>query len=171
VLFRTLLWLLAPVPGVLRMTDWSSVGRRSRRKGKAFEQLVARYLSEVSGHQFTSTRNSGRTDIKGDVYSSSSIDTMVIECKDRALSIKSMMTGCSWLKEAIAKAEKEAGVGNAAIMFVKADGVVFVSGPEWAVCRLHKKTPFTSIGDCEVKDVHGRHWRRVVLSRSRSAGR
>lgn len=170
-LFRALLRLLAPVPGVVPMTNWSEVGRRSRRKGKAFEQLVARHLSEVSGHQFTSTRNSGRTDLKGDVYSPRYADLLVIECKDRALSIRSLMTGCSWLDGAIAKAEREAGAGNAAIMFVKADGVVFIHGPDWAVGRLYERPPFRPIGDCEVKDVHGRIWWRVVLRRSPSTAR
>ena len=149
------------------MTDWSKVGRRSRRKGKKFEQLVARSLSEATGRRFTSTRNSGRTDLKGDVYDVDNPSGSVIECKDRGLSIKSLITGCKWLEAAVRKTEREAA-GAAAIVFAKADGLVF------AHCPGYNRPPAGSflihhwvrgMSDCEVTDVHGRVWWRVVIGR------
>lgn len=148
------------------MTDWSKVGRRSRRKGKRFEQSVARYLSRVSGHVFTSTRNSGRTDLKGDVYSTSCTLPVVIECKDRGLSVKSLMLGVRWLEAAIGKVKKEAGA-DAYVVFVKADGVAFIHGDVWALERLYGGG---TKPDCEVKDVHGRIWRRVVIGGESGTG-
>jgi len=147
------------------MTDWSSVGRKSRRKGKAFEQEVARYLTAVSGEKFTSTRNSGRTDLKGDIYCMSTPSRWVVECKDRKLSIKALMSGSTWVHEAIMKASREAkSVGaDSPVMFVKADGVVFIHCRSISYVNMLHRHRF--IPDCEVRDVNGRIWWRVVLGR------
>ena len=64
--------------------DWSSVGRASKDKGKRFERAIAALLSDVSGEDWQRSRNSGRTDIPGDVYR---VDEpsypVVVECKNR----------------------------------------------------------------------------------------
>lgn len=61
----------------------SQIGRASRRKGKAFECWCARYFSKWTGLDWQSTRNSGRTDLKGDIYCVSRPDLpLVVECKD-----------------------------------------------------------------------------------------
>jgi Holliday junction resolvase len=65
------------------MTNWSKVGRRSRRKGKKFECNVAKMLRDVTGLDWQSTRNSGRTDLPGDIYCLDRECIAVIECKDR----------------------------------------------------------------------------------------
>ena len=62
----------------------SQVGKMSRRKGKAFECFCARYFTAWTGTKWETTRNSGRTDLKGDIYCVEHPDmNMVIECKHR----------------------------------------------------------------------------------------
>ncbi len=149
--------LLEPVPREVFVSDWSAVGRKSRRKGKRFEQEVARFMTSVTGMEFTSTRNSGRTDLKGDVYAISDPYRFVVECKDRRMTVKSLMLGLSWLDQAIEKARTEAQQTRAVhcYLFVKAEGVTFVYGD----CRALKLPE----NPCGVTDVRGRTWRRVVL--------
>lgn len=66
------------------MADWSKVGRRSRRKGKAHECEIARVLRRASACEWQTVRNSGRTDLAGDVYSPGGFcDHVMIECKHR----------------------------------------------------------------------------------------
>jgi len=61
----------------------SQVGRSSRRKGKAFECWCARYFTQWTGLKWESTRNSGRTDLKGDIYAVSRPDLpLIVECKN-----------------------------------------------------------------------------------------
>jgi len=77
-------------------TNWSKVGKRSRRKGKRFEQQISRFLSECTAAIFTSTRNSGRTDLPGDVYCVDERyeDKFVHECKHReSMSAHHMLMG------------------------------------------------------------------------------
>ena len=64
-------------------TDWSKVGRKSRRKGKKYETMIAGCLRECTGLNWQTTRNSGRTDLKGDLYCLDRADFVVVECKDR----------------------------------------------------------------------------------------
>lgn len=63
---------------------WSKVGRRSRSKGKRFEREVAKMLTTHTGCVWQTTRNSGRTDLKGDVYSDVCLNEVIVECKHRA---------------------------------------------------------------------------------------
>lgn len=61
----------------------SQIGRASRRKGKAFERWCARYFTKWTGLKWETTRNSGRTDLKGDIYAVSRPDLpLIVECKD-----------------------------------------------------------------------------------------
>ena len=63
----------------------SQIGKHSRRKGKAFECQMARYFTAWTGTKWETTRNSGRTDLNGDIYAVEYPDMkMVIECKHRA---------------------------------------------------------------------------------------
>ncbi len=66
-----------------RQARLSAIGRRSRRKGKAFERTIARMLRDFSGDNWQTTRNSGRTDLAGDVYPVDIGCSSVHECKDR----------------------------------------------------------------------------------------
>jgi len=74
-------------------TDWSKVGKKSRRKGKAFECELARLFRKISGDNWQTSRNSGRTDTRGDIYCADYPNVMV-ECKHRkSLTLKSMLNG------------------------------------------------------------------------------
>lgn len=65
-------------------TDWSRVGRKSRRKGKSHEREIARVLRKSTSCEWLTTRNSGRTDLGGDVYSPGGMcDNVMFECKHR----------------------------------------------------------------------------------------
>jgi len=71
--------------------NWSKIGKHSRRKGKKFEQDIARMLRLGMGENWQTTRNSGRTDIKGDIYCSK-YPFIMIECKHRkSFSLRSMV--------------------------------------------------------------------------------
>lgn len=62
----------------------SQVGKLSRRKGKTFERWCARYFTKCTGKKWETTRNSGRTDLKGDIYCVSRPSLgLVVECKHR----------------------------------------------------------------------------------------
>lgn len=62
----------------------SKIGKRSRRKGKSFEREMAKYFTKWTGVKWETTRNSGRTDLKGDIYPVDYPDfPMVVECKHR----------------------------------------------------------------------------------------
>ena len=62
----------------------SQIGKLSRRKGKSFECWCARYFTQWTGLEWQTTRNSGRTDLKGDIYCLSRPDLpLIVECKHR----------------------------------------------------------------------------------------
>jgi len=65
----------------------------SRRKGKSFEREIARYFTEWTGIKWETTRNSGRTDLKGDIYCPSIPNfPLIVECKHRsAYSVHAML--------------------------------------------------------------------------------
>ena len=71
----------------------SQVGRASRRKGKSFERWCARYFTQWTGLKWETTRNSGRTDLKGDIYCVSRPDLpLIVECKfDKKYSVHAML--------------------------------------------------------------------------------
>lgn len=71
----------------------SQVGKFSRRKGKSFERWCARYFTQWTGLKWETTRNSGRTDLKGDIYCLSRPDLpLVVECKnDKRYSVHAML--------------------------------------------------------------------------------
>ena len=50
------------------MPDWSKLGKSSRRRGCAFERMVARKLTQLTGITWLRTPMSGGHGIKGDVY-------------------------------------------------------------------------------------------------------
>lgn len=67
-----------------QMEKFSRTGRKSRRKGKSFERMVAGVLRLwTPGTDWQTTRNSGRTDLPGDVYAPDRQTQCVIECKHR----------------------------------------------------------------------------------------
>ena len=71
----------------------SQIGRGSRRKGKRFEVWCANYFTQQTGLKWETTRNSGRTDLKGDIYCVSRPDlSFVVECKnDKHYSVHAML--------------------------------------------------------------------------------
>jgi hypothetical protein len=113
------------------MPDWSKIGRRSRRKGKRFECEVAAVLREWSGWRWDTTRNSGRTDLKGDVYAVLHGDrSPLIECKNRKISLKSFLTSPpAWLEaERVRVMETAEALGlPLAMFFIKVEGLMFFS--------------------------------------------
>lgn len=68
---------------------WSAVGRRARSKGKRYEREIAALMRHWTGVDWQTTRNSGRTDLLGDVYlvgpdGREMRQHVFIECKHRA---------------------------------------------------------------------------------------
>jgi len=118
--------------------NWSKIGRKSRRKGKAYECVIARWLTEVTGWCWQSTRNSGRTDLKGDVYCVGEIgggvprfagtpyDRVMVECKHRmswsvAAMIKGNKTYTDGVDEIVAKYLVTGEQYDIMVIFVKSD--------------------------------------------------
>ena len=61
----------------------SAIGRRSRTKGKTFERWCANFFTQWFEGKWQTTRNSGRTDLKGDIYRLDAPDLeIVVECKN-----------------------------------------------------------------------------------------
>lgn len=107
----------------------SAIGRRSRRKGKAFECAFARKMTELTGMKWESTRNSGRTDLKGDIYCPDSPDLpVVIECKHRnEYRLEHLFNPTASLQTAIDKNLRDAAdKGATAIIAVKTKIGVFI---------------------------------------------
>jgi len=71
----------------------SQVGKMSRRKGKSFERWCARYFTQWTGLKWETTRNSGRTDLRGDIYCVSRPNLpLIVECKhDKRYSVHAML--------------------------------------------------------------------------------
>ncbi len=61
----------------------SKIGRKSRRKGKCFERELARYFTSWFGAKWETTRNSGRTDLPGDIYCPTRPIQVCVEAKHR----------------------------------------------------------------------------------------
>lgn len=84
----------------------SATGRKSRRKGKRFEREVAYIFTKATGRKWETTRNSGRTDLKGDIYCPEVPDMqqVIIECKHRKkLSMTSLVKFNKSVKDVIEK--------------------------------------------------------------------
>lgn len=83
----------------------SAIGRRSRRKGKAFECWCARFFYKWFEGKWQSTRNSGRTDLKGDIYCVDyPLSDLVVECKhDKKYNVMSMLRPTEAFKHLIRK--------------------------------------------------------------------
>ena len=86
----------------------SQTGRLSRRKGKAFECWVARLFTKATGVKWETTRNSGRTDLRSDVYAPDLGEPFIVECKHRKeYELGQMMSNTKSLQDVVNKAEKE----------------------------------------------------------------
>ncbi len=117
------------------MTDWSKTGRKSRRKGKRFECEVARLLTEWTDDKWETTRNSGRTDLKGDVYcpGKRKYDSVLVECKDRkTFTVVAMVKGLKSMENQLQGIDQRyldnyPEPCNRLLIFVKTDAGVFVS--------------------------------------------
>jgi len=105
------------------MTDWSQVGKKSRRKGKRFECQIAILMREITGHDWQTVRNSGRTDIKGDVYCpESNIQAVHIECKHNSyFSISHLIKPVAGTRQQLEKIQNEAidSKSELSMIFVK----------------------------------------------------
>ena len=83
----------------------SRIGKRSRRKGKSFEQWCARFFRKWFEGKWETTRNSGRTDLHGDIYRLDAPDMpFVVECKhDKKYTIKAMAKPTEAIKQLVRK--------------------------------------------------------------------
>ncbi len=126
---------------------------------------MARFLSEATEVSWTSTRNSGRTDLKGDVYpkDSKELPHSIVECKDRDMSLATFLNAPKWLADAVVKVQSDCRstfgphVKDYAL-FVNVSGMVFChlgADFKWGLSDY-----FSNI---KVTDVFGRTWRKVVV--------
>lgn len=121
------------------MTDWSKTGRRSRRKGKRFECQIARLLTEWTGGKWETTRNSGRTDLKGDVYcpGNRAYDSVLVECKDRkTFTVAAMVKGLKSVENQLEGIyqrylDNYPKPCNRLLIFIKTDAGVFVNATSY----------------------------------------
>lgn len=67
----------------LTEAEQSKIGRRSRRRGKKFERVVAGSYRDWFGNNWQTNRNSGRTDLPGDIYCVDRASMVFVECKHR----------------------------------------------------------------------------------------
>lgn len=83
----------------------SSIGKRSRRKGKGFERYCATIFTKWFYGDWRTTRNSGRTDLKGDIYCLQTPDMpLVVECKhDKRYTLRAMARPTDAFKELVRK--------------------------------------------------------------------
>lgn len=140
--------------------DHSAIGRKSRRKGKSFEQTIALFMSGIFGETWRTTRNSGRTDVPGDVYCMSARSNFMVECKHRQdWTVSSIMKGNKSFEtefEKVAQEWRDAQRGDQALGMI-----LFFKDPLglWALVK------------CDGMDVLPLpYWRSVVMFRD-SRGR
>lgn len=78
----------------IAVTDWKKVGKKSRAKGVRFERRVANMLTEITGAKWRRVQDSGRTDLKGDVFLVDQFPQRVlVECKAHNPSLKILLFG------------------------------------------------------------------------------
>ena len=118
----------------------SQIGKLSRRKGKAFECWVARLFTKATGVKYETSRNSGRTDIRSDVFAPSLGEPFIIECKHRReYELPQMMANIKSLQCVV---DKAVGEGIPYIIIVKnQSGVWFTNGHGITKCinSLHNR--------------------------------
>ena len=127
----------------------SQVGKMSRRKGKQFEREIAKFFTEWTDVKWETTRNSGRTDLIGDIYMPSKpLFPMVVECKHRRnFTVHAMIKPTKAFQDMLdavqAKWLNEAKRSILVIIIKNETGV-------WATARAssssHKKITFETIG-------------------------
>lgn len=142
----------------------SAIGRRSRAKGKRFERRVAALLREWTGADWQTTRNSGRTDLKGDVYvpDCPEADGILVECKDRkAWTLKAVAQRRTMVAQELDSLVR-AFIAEAAyqsrytrlLVFVSLHGDILVG---WR-CRGGMPGLQRSRRECFLMEVGGLHW-------------
>ena len=109
--------------------EQSRIGRLSRRKGKAFECLMARYFTKVTGEKWSSTRNSGRTDLKGDIYNTECPDlNLVVECKhDKNYSVHAMLLPTKAFSNMIDEVKNKCPKNHWLMIIIKNDTGIWMS--------------------------------------------
>lgn len=107
----------------------SQTGKMSRRKGKAFECWCARYFTAWTGIKWETTRNSGRTDLKGDIYCLEfPYISLVIECKHRkAYSVHAMLKPTKAFEDMINESRSKLLQGQFLVFIVKNETGVWMS--------------------------------------------
>jgi len=105
----------------------SQIGKLSRRKGKSFEREMARLFTKATGIKWETTRNSGRTDLRGDIYAPDLGEPFIVECKHRKeYELHQMMSNTKSLRDVVKKAE---GENKPFVILVKnSSGVWFYTG-------------------------------------------
>lgn len=137
----------------------SQVGKMSRRKGKSFERWVARYFTQWTGLKWETTRNSGRTDLKGDIYCVSKPDLpLVVECKDdKRYSVHAMLKPTKAWTDMIKEVSRRSSVPGM-------DALIFIVKNEtgiWFNYRERKIVPDSAIigkPNKEIMSLQNRLW-------------
>ncbi|KKM26713.1 hypothetical protein LCGC14_1582040 [marine sediment metagenome] len=107
----------------------SQIGKMSRRKGKTFERWCARYFTTWTGIKWETTRNSGRTDLKGDIYCMQyPYLSLIVECKHRkTYSVHAMLKPTLAFEKMIDESRSKLLQGQFLIFIVKNDTGVWMS--------------------------------------------
>ena len=117
----------------------SQIGKHSRRKGKKFENWCARYFSQWTGLKWSSTRNSGRTDLKGDIFCVSRPDLpLVVECKhDKRYSVHAMLKPTKAWTDMIIKCNAKLPLQTPDfVVVVKNDTGIWIGGNIFGINKL-----------------------------------
>jgi len=109
----------------------SQTGKMSRRKGKAFECFCARYFTAWTNTKWESTRNSGRTDLSGDVYCvEKPYLSLIIECKNRkAYSVHAMLKPTKAFMDMIDECCGKISNNQFIIFIIKNETGIWMSSP------------------------------------------
>lgn len=121
----------------------SQVGKMSRRKGKVFERECARHFTKWTGLKWETTRNSGRTDLKGDIYCVSRPDLdLVVECKyNKIYTVHAMLLTAKTFVDMILEVTNKAN--HPVLFIIKNETGIWVS---WCTdVQVFKKCPNVKI--------------------------
>lgn len=119
--------------------DWHKIGRRSRSKGNAYERRVAAMMTQLTGKKWVRTPSSGGMSWRGDVICTEQTQRVLIECKNRRISLTHEINHNypNLRKWAAAYTEEEQGRLYFVLTVKETTGWHVVN---WDYCRFHPKT-------------------------------
>lgn len=108
----------------------SQVGKFSRAKGKRLEREMARYFTKWTGLKWECSRNSGRTDVKGDVYCVEYPDLpMIVECKHRMeYSVHAMLKPTKAFTDMLKESRDKISENQFMVFIVKNETGIWIAG-------------------------------------------